>query len=310
MATKHKITIPNPCNENWDEMTPKDNGRFCLSCTKTVVDFTAMLPEEIQHYFISNQNKSVCGRFKKSQLDNIIIQIPNHVLHSQTHYHKMFLLALFISMGTTLFSCADKNGTKQKINKIEIVEDSSTTENIMVGDIKASENNPRYPPPPPPKVDQVKFVKPVSITTNKKIKLKKQSKISCEENSVTEDVYSGYTAIEVDPEYSGGIEKFYTFFKDNFRSPEEARAKYGEIELSFVISKDGSIEDIKPIKDMGFGNMDEAIRVLKSSKKWKPGEQNGKKTRIRYLLSIQKDTQNSSIENNISTITAISAVKG
>ena len=57
METKYKITIPEPCHEDWNKMSPKDNGRFCLSCTKTVVDFTSMLPEEIQHYFIQNQNK-------------------------------------------------------------------------------------------------------------------------------------------------------------------------------------------------------------------------------------------------------------
>ena len=42
MERNFKITIPQPCHENWDQMTPKDNGRFCLSCSKTVVDFTSM----------------------------------------------------------------------------------------------------------------------------------------------------------------------------------------------------------------------------------------------------------------------------
>ena len=49
MENKYKITIPEPCHENWDEMTPRENGRFCMSCSKTVVDFTSMLPDEIQH---------------------------------------------------------------------------------------------------------------------------------------------------------------------------------------------------------------------------------------------------------------------
>jgi hypothetical protein len=102
MTTKHKITIPEPCHEDWNKMTPNDNGRFCGSCSKNIVDFTNMLPDEIQVYF--QQHSNVCGRFKNSQLDSLIIQIPNRVLHSQTHYHKMFLLALFIAMGTTLFS--------------------------------------------------------------------------------------------------------------------------------------------------------------------------------------------------------------
>lgn len=131
METKYKITIPKPCHEDWDKMTPDETGRFCNSCSKSVVDFTQMLPDEIQAYFQKHSN--VCGRFKNFQLDSLIIQIPNHVLYSQTKYHKMFLLALFIAMGTTLFSCADKNGNKQKIDKVEIVEDSIKTSHATMG---------------------------------------------------------------------------------------------------------------------------------------------------------------------------------
>lgn len=164
MERDFKITIPKPCHENWDTMTPRDNGRFCMSCSKTVVDFTTMLPDEVQHFFIQNQDKRICGRFKNEQLDTIIIQIPSQVLQTQTNYHKMFLLALFIAMGTTLFSCSDKNGNKQKIDKVEIVEDSSIGKNIQVGDIKINKNDsacnfPPPPPPPPRTVDHMQFVK-------------------------------------------------------------------------------------------------------------------------------------------------------
>ena len=57
MGKNYKISIPEPCNEDWNKMTPYENGRFCMNCSKTVIDFTAMLPEEIQHYFIQNQNE-------------------------------------------------------------------------------------------------------------------------------------------------------------------------------------------------------------------------------------------------------------
>jgi hypothetical protein len=161
MDTKHKITIPKPCHESWDKMIPNDNGRFCGSCSKNVVDFTNMLPDEIQIYF--QQHGNVCGRFKNSQLDSLTIQIPNRVLYSQTHYHKMFLLALLITMGTTLFSCSDKNGNKQKIDKVEVVnEPIPQTDRIMVGDVKYNPNDTLHnipPPPPPLKIDQIKFVK-------------------------------------------------------------------------------------------------------------------------------------------------------
>ncbi|MES2545191.1 MAG: hypothetical protein V4548_09925 [Bacteroidota bacterium] len=143
-----KILIPKPCNENWDKMTPNENGRFCDSCAKSVVDFTTMLPDEIQHYFIQNKDARICGRFKKTQLNSVIIQIPNATLFSQTNYHKMFLLALFIAMGTTLFSCSDKNGNKQKIDKVEVVEDSKELKQTRLGLGL------------PSKTREIKFVKP------------------------------------------------------------------------------------------------------------------------------------------------------
>jgi len=122
MSPHFKIVIPKPCNEDWDKMSPDATGRFCLACNKSVIDFTNKMPEEIQHFFLKNQDKEICGRFKNSQLDAVSIQIPSRVLFSQTQYHKMFLLALFVVMGASLFSCATVNGDKQNIEKVEVVE--------------------------------------------------------------------------------------------------------------------------------------------------------------------------------------------
>ncbi|PKB16291.1 hypothetical protein [Flavobacterium sp. 5] len=166
MENKHKITIPKPCHEDWNKMTPDETGRFCNSCSKSVVDFTKMLPNEIQDFFIKNEGQKVCGRFQNKQLDSIIIQIPNQVLFSQVHYHKMFLLALFIAMGTTLFSCKQENGDKQRIDKIEVVKDTSEVERIQVGDTQYNPNDSTHipPPPPPPKSGRVKHIKPCTKT--------------------------------------------------------------------------------------------------------------------------------------------------
>jgi hypothetical protein len=161
METNYKITIPKPCHENWDKMMPNESGRFCGSCAKSVIDFTQMKSSEIQEYFIMNQGKSICGRFKNQQLDSIIIKIPSQVLFSQVHFHKMFLLALLVSMGTTLFSCADKNGNKQKIDGVEVVTYTINNDGgAMVGEIAPYNDslNQLKPPAPKCKIDEVKFV--------------------------------------------------------------------------------------------------------------------------------------------------------
>lgn len=285
MERKHKITIPEPCHENWNKMTPKDNGRFCLSCSKTVVDFTTKLPEEIQHFFAQNQNQNICGRFKKSQLDTITIQIPSQVLYTQTHYHKMFLLALFIAMGTTLFSCQDKNGSKQKIDKVEVVK-KVPTKHITIGKALKGENE--IPPPPPPKVDQVKFVKEkVEIKKTKILKSKTNNSEETTKQNTNEDVvYNGGLAIETNAEFPGGIDNFYTFFGKEFKKPENSETANLKIRLSFAVEKNGSITYLQSEPAIDEPIEKEIIRVFSLCPKWQSGAINGKKVRRLYSLPI------------------------
>jgi hypothetical protein len=106
-----KVSVPKPCHESWAAMTPDTQGRFCSLCEKTVVDFTGMPAPEISSYLMANAGKKVCGRFNPEQVEAkpFIPQIPRSILFSQTSFRKMFLLALFITMGTSLFSCKDHN---------------------------------------------------------------------------------------------------------------------------------------------------------------------------------------------------------
>jgi CarboxypepD_reg-like domain len=73
MATNSlMLSIPNPCSENWNNMTPQEKGRFCDTCQKCVVDFTAMTDAAVLDYFNKNNGK-ICGRFDKRQLDRVLI---------------------------------------------------------------------------------------------------------------------------------------------------------------------------------------------------------------------------------------------
>ncbi|KAF2080164.1 energy transducer TonB [Flavobacterium sharifuzzamanii] len=169
------------------------------------------------------------------------------------------------------------------------------------------------PPPPPPKVDQVKFVKPVVAKAEEvtedppKIVDLKDKKVGAETIkgdpdavlTVDEPVGKGPVAevvqedntvyntagIEVKPDFPGGIDKFYKFVGNNYKTPEEEGLK-GKVYVTFVVEKDGSLTDIKVLRDIGYGTGAEAIRVLKKCPKWTPGEQNGKKVRVLYSLPI------------------------
>lgn len=87
------------------------------------------------------------------------------------------------------------------------------------------------------------------------------------------------------PDFPGGISEFYKFVGNNFKTPEQPNLK-GKIYITFIIEKDGSLSDIKNIRDIGFGTSEEAIRVLKICPKWIPGKVNGVPVRVMYSLPI------------------------
>ena len=99
-----KISIPKPCLESWENMTPDGISRHCNSCAKTVVDFSLLSDEVVQQYFISNYGNSICGRFKNTQLQRIIIDLPKKKLRIQLPFWKIFLVAFLICFGATFFS--------------------------------------------------------------------------------------------------------------------------------------------------------------------------------------------------------------
>jgi len=103
-------------------------------------------------------------------------------------------------------------------------------------------------------------------------------------NNSDNSVYNT-AGIEVKPEFPGGINEFYKFVANNYNTPNVAGLK-GKVYVTYVIEKDGSLTDIKVLRDLGYGTGKEAIRVLKLSPKWLPGQQNGKTVRCTYSLPI------------------------
>ena len=230
--------------------------------------------------------------------------------NSKTLVRSLIIGALLFSVAVAAPVIADIIGNSSE-------EDVDLNKKIVTIKLPPKQEKPKEnlppPPPPPPKVDQIKFVKPVVAKTEDvveeivKIEDLKDKKISDKtvegdpdapqtlgpigdgpkEAAVTEDnsVYN-MAGIEVKPDFPGGIEKFYKFVGNKFQAPEDEEFKGGRVFVSFVVEKDGSLTDIKVLRDPGFGTAKEAIRVLNASPRWSPGEQNGKKVRVQYSLPI------------------------
>ena len=69
-----KIIVSNPCNKDWSKMSSTENGRHCISCNKTVIDFSNWEMEDIKNY-LKDKNKNVCGSFKSLQVK---VERPRH----------------------------------------------------------------------------------------------------------------------------------------------------------------------------------------------------------------------------------------
>jgi len=183
--------------------------------------------------------------------------------------------------------------------------------------------NPETPPPPPvepppPKVDQVKMPPPIvkpdievrdEPPTVEKLKEadpgqrdikgdptaeiniaepvgegpKREAAVAVDDNKVYD-----FVSIEKQPEFPGGIAKFYGYLGKAIKYPPMAQENnvQGKVFLSFVVEKDGKLTDITVTRGLGSGTDEEAIRVLKASPRWNPGIQNGKPVRVKYNINV------------------------
>jgi len=93
---------------------------------------------------------------------------------------------------------------------------------------------------------------------------------------------------EINPEYPGGEAAFSKFLQKNIRYPQIAKENgiQGRAYLQFIVERDGSLTDIKIVRNPGGGTGEEAARVLKMSPHWKPGMQNGNKVRVQYTIPV------------------------
>lgn len=101
-------------------------------------------------------------------------------------------------------------------------------------------------------------------------------------------IYS-FVSMETPPTYPGGMAKFYEFLGQNIKYPDSAKSQniQGNVFISFVVEKDGSLIDIKVDRKLGYGTDEEAVRVIKLGKRWNPGTINGKPVRVKYNIPIK-----------------------
>lgn len=111
--------------------------------------------------------------------------------------------------------------------------------------------------------------------------------LAAQEAADKEDVV--YKIVEQMPEFPGGEKALRAFLTENVKYPSIAKENgiYGRVICQFIVEKDGSISNVRAAKSSGERSLDnEAIRVIKSMPKWKPGKQRNEPVRTRFTLPI------------------------
>jgi CarboxypepD_reg-like domain/Secretion system C-terminal sorting domain len=131
---KIQLSIPGPCHQNWNEMTPTQQGRFCNSCAKQVVDFSTMSDTQVLHYFSSIKNENVCGRAYPDQLERAITMPKEHKKKLYWYWNYITMLFLFFSKTNTVKA---QGGIKVVV---ESKHDAAKQDRITKGEIAVNTN--------------------------------------------------------------------------------------------------------------------------------------------------------------------------
>ncbi|MDE5759677.1 MAG: TonB family protein, partial [Bacteroides sp.] len=112
-----------------------------------------------------------------------------------------------------------------------------------------------------------------------------------------------FEVVEEMPEFpDGGVSGLMDYFRKNMRYPEAAKKKgmQGRVTMQFVVDKDGSIRNAKILRAVDEALDAEALRLINSMPKWKPGRQKGEPVAVKYTVPVMfkldgEDAESSSI---------------
>jgi len=183
--------------------------------------------------------------------------------------------------------------TEKEVTKYEVADTEFAFEEEI--DIQqTSQETP--PPPPPPAVQEVEVLNVVEDdvetqeieinTEDDKTEVVIQAPVEIKEEEEEEDVV--FVIVENKPEFPGGDAALMKYIAENIKYPVIAQENgiQGRVICQFVVNKDGSIVDITVVRSVDPSLDKEAMRVIKSMPKWKPGKQRGKPVRVKFTLPI------------------------
>lgn len=241
---------------------------------------------------------------------------------------RALIIAVLSFVALILLAQVDFSFLKKKSKETEISVDASDVD--LPKEEIVQPNQPPPPPPPPPQAPQIKFVEMIVKKDDEVLdepppsqdKLKEDAAISDKNEKgdpnagvivkdpeqppgngpavkdpepVKEEVNENeiFTIVEEKPKFPGGDVELMKYLQKNIRYPDFAKENdiKGTCVVEFVVEKDGSITDVKILKDIGGECGAEAVRVAKGMPKWEPGKQRTKPVRVKYKMPVRFQLQ-------------------
>ncbi len=287
------VKIVDPCHEDWSKMTPTEQGKFCLSCQKQVVDFTKMCDEELLLFLSSQKDKKVCGRFKQSQLSDYqaldIVVRPMYQTRIANYKTGLFFSLTLLLLAACNDNTADKTKEENKpyfasqhLDTTKTTIDQKDTVKFLEILAIKKEICPISPEPfymgepmgmyyvdPPTPIDTISIIK---------------------ENPIHGSFVKGKIAYLVEPNYIEGPDSLKRFLTTHIIYPEYEKeiGIEGRIIVEIDVNAEGIATNHTIIKHVdGAKNFDrEAIRVLKLIPKWKPAIVDGVNSNGKLIIPI------------------------
>lgn len=111
-----------------------------------------------------------------------------------------------------------------------------------------------------------------------------------------------FVVVEEPPRFPGGDSALYMYLCMNLSYPDAARENKieGMVVVLFVVEKDGSVSNVRVLRDIGGGCGEAAVEVVKNMPRWEPGRQAGKAIRTQFSLPLKFELKNDDSTNGMS----------
>ncbi|WP_347840964.1 energy transducer TonB [uncultured Draconibacterium sp.] len=206
-----------------------------------------------------------------------------------------FLIGLVVSLGLTLvaFEWTTKPAKAESLGSIQSLE----VEEEIIPITREQEIKPP-PPPPPPKIVEILNIVDDNVEIEQELEIEDSEadeetvidvqpliETTDEQEEVTDEIF---IIVEETPEFPGGTRALYQYISSHVRYPVIAQENgiQGKVYVKFVVDEVGNVsnaEVLRPVED----SLDkEALRVINSLPRFKPGKQRGKPVKVYYNAQI------------------------